>query len=61
MVQIVGRDQSLVKRTTCRHCTSILEYIPSEVRSRYSRDYSGCSDEVREITCPGCGKDIQVR
>ena len=61
MVQVVGKDQTLIKRITCRHCTSILEYIPSEVRSRTVRDYGGGSDELREITCPGCGTDVQVR
>ena len=60
MVQIVGKDQRLVKRATCRNCASILEYTPNEARKRWYTDISQCREEIREITCPGCGQDLQV-
>jgi hypothetical protein len=44
MVTVVGRDESKVKRVTCRGCASVLEYKQSEVQSRHGRDISGCAD-----------------
>lgn len=61
MVKIVGRDESAVKRTTCRSCAAILEYTSSEVQSITSRDYSGVSDTDYYIICPNCGQRAYVR
>ena len=60
MVQIVGQDKQLVKRATCRNCTSMLEYTQSEVESRIHRDYGGGSDVIAFIRCPSCGKQVHV-
>lgn len=61
MVQIVGEDPAQIKRVTCKKCASILEYTLSEVKSRTSRDYTGCSDTTRFINCPKCGNEIIVK
>lgn len=62
MVKIVGRDESVVKRITCRKCAAILEYTPSEVRNLYSgTDYSGGSDGADGFNCPNCGSEVYTR
>lgn len=61
MVNIVGRDESAVKRITCRSCASILEYKQTEVRRYDGTDYSGGPDGREWITCPGCGADVTIR
>lgn len=61
MVQVVGKDQSAVKRVTCKSCASILEYTPSEVKKETGRDYSGGSDGREWINCPSCGHEVILR
>lgn len=61
MVQVVGKDQSAVKRVTCRGCASILEYTQSEVKAYHGRDYSGGPDGKEWINCPSCGKEVILR
>ncbi len=58
MVKVVGRDESVVRRVTCRSCASILEYTLSEVDSYVDHDYGGGSDTVYYIRCPSCGNTI---
>lgn len=62
MAKVVGRDESAVKRITCRSCAAILEYTENEVRSLWSRkDYSGGSDGADGFNCPSCGKEIHTK
>ena len=61
MVQVVGKDAVGVKRVTCRNCSSVLEYIPAEVKSRSGRDYSGGPDGKEWIDCPCCGKEVTLK
>jgi RNase P subunit RPR2 len=61
MVQIVGKDQSVYKRITCRNCATILEYTPNEVQKRVTKDYGGGTDVTEYIQCPNCAKDVTVR
>lgn len=61
MVQVVGKDQSAVKRTTCRGCASILEYTLSEVSRGFSSDYTGGTDYYNYIRCPVCSKEVYVK
>jgi hypothetical protein len=60
MVKVVGKDNMYVLKTTCRKCASILEYTESECRVFTSRDYSGSSDEYKEIACPTYNNKIYV-
>jgi hypothetical protein len=54
-------DPKVVKRTSCRRgCGSRLEYVPNDVKSRRYQDYGGGTDTVYEITCPKCGKAVEV-
>lgn len=59
MPKIVGRDDSAVKRVTCRKCASILEYTESEVQDRR---YSAMGDvgTVYFVQCPN-GHEAIIR
>lgn len=58
-VNIVGKDQTVVKRVTCRNCASLLEYTQSDTRKiKHSCDYLGDCEIDDGITCPNCGKDV---
>ena len=61
MAKVVGRDESVVKRVTCRNCASILEYTKNEVRSYHGTDYSGGSDGQEWVDCPNCGGRAVIR
>lgn len=61
MVNIVGKDNSVVKQITCKGCASILEYTQVEVKSVHSTDYSGGADGHEYIDCPCCGKKVIIR
>lgn len=60
MVKVVGKNDQHVKRTTCRNCASILEYTRNEATPHIHYDYGGGSDTYYWITCPNCGKDVNV-
>jgi len=61
MVKVVGRDESAVKRVTCRSCASILEYKLSEIKSYQAGDYSGDTWMEYYIDCPDCSKKVIVK
>lgn len=61
MVKIVGRDDTAVKRITCRGCASILEYTASEVKERHGKDYGGGPDGAEWVDCPNCGGTAVIR
>ena len=62
MPVVVGRDESVYKKLTCRHCGSINQYAPNDVRTlREGRDYSGEPAGAEGFNCAGCGKEVIVR
>lgn len=61
MVKVVGRDESAVKRITCRDCASVLEYTKKEVRSYHGTDYGGGPDGQEWVDCPNCGGRAVIR
>ena len=60
MIKVVGKDDNLVKKATCRNCASILEYLPSDRLNGSDRDYTGCTDTYKYIACPACNKELKV-
>lgn len=60
MVQVVGKDQQHIKRTTCYKCASVLEYTLSEVKTKIEIDYTGGRDTVTYVQCPCCGHEVVV-
>ena len=62
MPKVVGHDQAVYKRTTCRHCGAINEYTPNEIRDiKTNHDYLGDYDVYKGFNCAGCGKEIFVK
>ena len=62
MPTVVGKDQTVYKRITCKHCGAINEYTPNEVRTLWERkDYSGGSDGAKGFNCAGCGTEIHTK
>lgn len=62
MAKVVGRDETVVKRITCRKCAAIVEYTPNEVRNLYSgTDMGGGADGADGFNCPSCGGEIYTR
>lgn len=61
MAKIVGRDETVVKRVTCRECATILEYTPNEVKEEHGTDYGGGPDGREWVDCPNCGRRAIIR
>lgn len=60
MATIVGKDDTVKKRATCRKCSSIVEYLPIEVKKYSGRDISGGPDGKEWIDCPCCQEEIII-
>jgi len=59
MPKVVGKDESVIKRITCRNCGAINEYVPHDVHTLYQgRDITGCSEGTKGFNCAGCDKEI---
>lgn len=61
MPKIVGKDQSIYKRITCKHCASIIEYLPVEVKVLRTTDYAGGVDVREYIACPKCCREVVIK
>ena len=62
MPKVVGQDQSVYKRYTCKNCGAINEVTPNEIRNLYTgKDYSGCSAGSDGFNCGQCGKEVLTR
>lgn len=61
MPVVIGKDESLAKRVSCKKCGSIVEYFPIEVKSiKHSYDYLGDYSVNSGISCPCCESNIFV-
>lgn len=62
MVRVIDPtpDKSVVKVTICQECGVKLEYVPNDIKSYDSRDYTGDVDTYYYIACPNCGKRVYV-
>lgn len=60
MVQVIGKDESIYRKTTCTGCASILKYEKRDVKQQSYSDYSGVSDTYYWITCPECDEKVYV-
>lgn len=64
MAKVVGFDDSVKKKVTCRGtkgCGAIIEYFPGEVKSKHGTDYGGGSDGMEYLFCPNCGEKAVIR
>lgn len=59
MPKVIGQDESIYKRITCRHCGAINEYLPNEVRVLYKgRDMDGGYSETLGFSCAKCSDHV---
>ena len=59
MPRVIGFDEAVTKKATCRHCGAINKYVPNEVRVLYKgRDISGCVEITNGFNCGNCGHDV---
>ena len=61
MVSVVGKDNSLVRRATCRNCSSVLEYLPIDVQKQNGCDYDGSRYTQEYVMCPCCSVEVVTR
>jgi hypothetical protein len=62
MVKVVGQDNSVAKRITCRNCGAVNEYVPLDVRElSRGRDYGSGSDGSDGFNCGQCQKEIVTK
>ncbi|AVH85096.1 hypothetical protein RsoM2USA_168 [Ralstonia phage RsoM2USA] len=63
MVRVVSTTppEDVVKRIVHRHCGATLEYLPIDVQTHRSRDYSGGTDVTEYIVCPHCRQEVVIR
>jgi transcription initiation factor IIE alpha subunit len=53
MAKVIGFDEKVYKKFTCRDCGAIVQYAPNEEK------WNGLRDEGTQIfglDCPNCGK-----
>ncbi len=60
MVKVVGRNESAVRRATCKSCASILEFTKAETRRVGHTDYLGDTDYYDILDCPVCKEEVYV-
>lgn len=59
MPKVVGQDNAVYKRITCRNCGGVNEYLPNEIRVLYKgRDIDGGYSENKGFNCAQCSKEI---
>ena len=59
MVEVIGQDDQVFKKCTCRNCGAMLQYRPSEIRILWSgTDYGGGPDGAKGFNCPQCGERV---
>lgn len=61
MAKVVGRDDTAVKRVTCRECAAIVEYTQREVKSVHGTDIGGGPDGMEWVDCPNCDHRAVIR
>ena len=52
MVKIIGFDESVYKKFTCRECGAIVQYTPSEDKFT---DRTDEGTRIKGLSCPACG------
>lgn len=59
MARIVGQDNSMAKRITCKNCGGVNEYMPGDVRIlAQGRDISQCMCTTKGFNCAQCGQPV---
>jgi len=62
MPKVIGQDQSVYKKKTCKNCGAINEYVPNDlIDIKTNRDYLGDYDIYKGFNCAGCGKEVIIK
>ena len=61
MPKVIGYDNSVAKKITCKHCSAINEYVQMEVKSYHGTDISGGPDGSEWINCGNCNARVIIR
>ena len=59
MAVVVGMDERVKKRVTCRECAAIVEYVPGELKT-WATSCCGERGTATGLDCPGCHQPIVV-
>lgn len=61
-IKIIGQDDTLAKRVSCRNCGAINEYLPIDVRELgRGKDIDGGGWYTEGFNCGQCQKEIITR
>ncbi len=62
MAKVIGYDETVKKRCTCRNCAAVIEYVANDIigTKKVNWDYLGDYDVVKYLKCPACSSDVQV-
>lgn len=52
MAKVIGFDESILKKFTCRNCGANVQYTPQEDKFT-DRSDEGC--KIKGLNCPNCG------
>ena len=59
MPTVIGFDNAVKKKATCRKCGAINEYVPNDVRIlSQGRDISGVNCRSEGFNCANCQNEI---
>jgi DNA-directed RNA polymerase subunit RPC12/RpoP len=61
MAKVIGFDDNLKKRVSCKNCSAIILYVKNDVKSYSGTDYGGGPDGHEWVDCPNCGKKAIIR
>jgi hypothetical protein len=59
-IEVIGKDESAKKKTTCRNCASVLVYTDADTQRETRTDYTGGSDIYKMLICPECKNKIYL-
>lgn len=60
MVKVLGFDEGVAKKKTCKGCGAINQYYANEVKEYHGTDYGGGPDGSKWIDCGNCSKRITL-
>ena len=61
MVKVIGIDNEVKERVTCRKCASILEYVENDTKEKHGKDYGGGPAGQKWIVCPSCLENVILK
>ncbi len=59
-IEKIGDDERVRRTVTCKHCGSILQYLPCDIQERRVTHQSDVDTEYH-IPCPTCKQCVPVK